>query len=166
MLICGHYDFWLSSVTSASQSHSDSLSLCSLVALLELIKYGNNMSKRSALQAMHAFVPTLVKSRHAPLALDVVTQLLHLRHSTNNLGKCELVDLLASLDLRALAHAEQAALSSASSSSSSNSFSSDCVGESSSSSSATSSASVRQRGHARPPGDGARALSFRAQHVL
>ena len=136
---CGHYDSWLSSVTSASHSHSHALSLCSLVGhLLELIKHGNNMTKRSALHAMHAFVPTLVKSRHAPLALDIVTQLLHLRHSTYNLVKCELVDLLASLDYRALAHAEQAALSSSSSSSSSTSFSSDCVGESSSSTAAAS----------------------------
>ena len=105
---CGHYDSWLVASHQAALV-SRSLDICSLVAhLLDLARHGNNMAKRGALHAMHAFVPTLCKSSHANLALDLVSQLLHFRHSTYNLVKCELVDLLASLDYRAIAAATAA----------------------------------------------------------
>lgn len=55
---------------------------------------------------MHSFLPILVHSKYASYSLEIVNTLLHLRHSTYNLVKCELVDLVASIDFKAVNYAE------------------------------------------------------------
>lgn len=70
-------------------------------------KATNNICKRSALTALHSFLPTLVTTKYAAFALDIVINLIHLKHSTYNLVKCELVDLFASLDFKSLNYIEQ-----------------------------------------------------------
>ena len=66
----------------------------------------NNMCKRFALSSMHAFLPSLFKTRHASLALDILTSLVHLKNSAYNLVKSELVDLIASIDFKAVVYVE------------------------------------------------------------
>ena len=65
------------------------------------------MSSRNALIGLHCFLPTLFQTRYASLALDILVNLLHLRHSTYNLVKCELVDLIASCDFKSVVYIEQ-----------------------------------------------------------
>ena len=74
---------------------------------LEARQLTNNMCKRHALAALHACLPSLVHTRHAALGLDALVALIPMRHSTYNLVKCELVDLLASVDFKAVSYVEQ-----------------------------------------------------------
>jgi hypothetical protein len=116
----GDYTQWLLKVASQTYKN-DSASICRVSAalqmpllidyLMRLLKYDhrritNNMSKRYALCALHAFAPTLMQTRHAAIVLDVLVNIIHLRHSTYNLVKCELVDLLASIDYKTLNYIE------------------------------------------------------------
>lgn len=55
---------------------------------------------------MHSFLPILVNSKYSSYSLEIINTLLHLRHSTYNLVKCELVDLIASINFKALNYAE------------------------------------------------------------
>ena len=70
-------------------------------------KLTNNICKRFSLSAMHSFLPTLFQTKYASLSLDILVNILHLRHSTYNLVKCELVDLIASIDFKTVNYAEQ-----------------------------------------------------------
>lgn len=79
---------------------------------LENPKLTNNLCKRFAVSALHSFVPTLVRTKYSTFALDIIINILHLKHSTYNLVKCELVDLLASIDFKAINYTEQVRLNS------------------------------------------------------
>ena len=70
-------------------------------------KVTNNICKRFSLSALHSFLPTLIQTKYASFSLDILVNLLHLRHSTYNLVKCELVDLIASIDFKTINYAEQ-----------------------------------------------------------
>jgi hypothetical protein len=66
----------------------------------------NNMCKRFAVSSLHTFLPTLFRTRHACTALDILVSLVHLKNSSYNLVKCELVDLIASIDFKNVAFIE------------------------------------------------------------
>lgn len=66
----------------------------------------NNICKRFAVCAIHAFLPTLFKSRHSYLALNILINLTHMKNANYNLIKCELVDLVASIDFKAVSYVE------------------------------------------------------------
>ena len=70
-------------------------------------KLTNNICKRFSLTSLHAFLPTLFQTKYASLSLDILINILHLRHSTYNLVKCELVDLIASIDFKTVNYIEQ-----------------------------------------------------------
>lgn len=70
-------------------------------------KVTNNICQRFACMALRCFLPTLMRTRHASYGLEILVNLLHLKHSTYNLVKCELVDLLASIDFKYVVYAEQ-----------------------------------------------------------
>lgn len=70
-------------------------------------KITNNICKRFSLSSLHTFLPALFQTKYASLSLDILINILHLRHSTYNLVKCELVDLIASIDFKAVNYAEQ-----------------------------------------------------------
>jgi hypothetical protein len=62
----------------------------------------NNICKKHALAAINCFLPLLVKSNYVRLSLEILNNILHLKNSTYNLVKCELVDLIASIDFKSL----------------------------------------------------------------
>lgn len=66
----------------------------------------SNICKKSILSAMCNFLPLIIKSNHVCVALDLILHLLDLKYSTYNLVKCELVQLLSSINFRALYFAE------------------------------------------------------------
>lgn len=70
-------------------------------------KQTNNICKRFALSSLRSFLPTLVKTHHSSYSLEILINLIHLKHSTYNLVKCELVDLLASIDFKSVCYVEQ-----------------------------------------------------------
>jgi huntingtin len=119
----GDYDSWLLATVDKyrlMEKESDAAARCvqrlrldSLVdALLRFIrsdnaKFTSNICKRFAVMALRCFLPTLVRTRHSSYALEILVNLLHLRHSTYNLVKCELIDLMASIDFKCVLYAEQ-----------------------------------------------------------
>jgi huntingtin len=120
----GNYDAWLHDETRTRTNNNDEDEARSFLNLETLVDHlmrfvrstttetttaqaTNNICKRSALTALHSFLPTLVTTKYAAFALDIVINLIHLKHSTYNLVKCELVDLFASLDFKSLNYIEQ-----------------------------------------------------------
>ena len=113
----GNYDTWLNKMISINSISSASnqinkLQIESLVDhLIRFIKLDNqsvtnNMCKRFALSALHSFLPNLVKTKYSSLGLEILINILHLRHSTYNLVKCELVDLISSIDFKVINYVE------------------------------------------------------------
>jgi hypothetical protein len=107
----GSYDKWLQKMSKKYPSNVsyDFLHLDSLIN--NIMKYlrpdsnkSNNMTKRFALTAVHTFLPTLFKTRRAPLAFEILLGLIHLRKSAYNLVKCELIDLIASIDFKTVSY--------------------------------------------------------------
>jgi len=117
----GNYDSWLFEMMDKYQLGSgneaircfQSLKLDVLVdSLVRLVrsdnpKVTNNICKRFSIMAFRSFLPTLMRTRLASYALEILVNVLHLKHSTYNLVKCELVDLLASIDFKYVVYAEQ-----------------------------------------------------------
>lgn len=129
----GHYDTWLLDMidkyqltaaappaTTTTSSRTDQATRCMQTLNLDVLvdslvrlvrsdnpKVTNNICKRFAIVAFRSFLPTLMRSQHASYALEILLNLIHLKHSTYNLVKCELVDLLASLDFKHVVYAEQ-----------------------------------------------------------
>ncbi len=60
----------------------------------------SNMCKRYAVNALHSCLPTMLQTKYASYSLNILVNLIHLRHSTYNLVKCELVDLISSIDFK------------------------------------------------------------------
>ena len=116
----GNYDQWLNKMLVLSFRGSstqvtrafNSLRLEQLIDhLMRFIKLDNqkvtnNICKRYALSSLHAFLPNLVNTKYASLALEIIVNIMHLRHSNYNLVKCELVDLIASVDFKAIVYIE------------------------------------------------------------
>lgn len=118
----GNYDEWLRQMiernymddsVEAVEKCSQRLQLDALVdQLVRLVrstnpKLTNNMCKRYALIGLRAFLPTLMRTAHVSYALEILMNVLHMRYSTYNLVKCELVDLLASIDYKCVVYGEQ-----------------------------------------------------------
>lgn len=110
----GNYDSWLNKMSKTNhQSWFGMLRIENLVDyLMRFIKLDNqrvtnNICKRFSLSSLHSFLPTLIQTKYASLGLDMLVNLLHLRHSTYNLVKCELVDLIASIDFKSVNYTEQ-----------------------------------------------------------
>ena len=60
----------------------------------------SNMCKRYAVNALHSCLPIMLQTKYASYSLNILVNLIHLRHSTYNLVKCELVDLISSIDFK------------------------------------------------------------------
>lgn len=112
-LTTGGDDAGVVSVIDESSRCIQALNLDVLVdSLVRLVrsdnpKVTNNICKRYALMALRCFLPTLMRTRNTSYGLEILVNLLHLKHSTYNLVKCELVDLLASVDFKYVVYAEQ-----------------------------------------------------------
>jgi hypothetical protein len=114
----GNYDNWLHHhQTKSTNIDKKKLEIDSLIDhLVRFIRSDdqaltNNMCKRYALNGLHACLPTMIKtSRYAAFSIEILINLIHLRHSTYNLVKCELVDLIASLDFKMVTFIQQSSL--------------------------------------------------------
>lgn len=111
----GNYDDWLAKMirdltsAHAKRAHNALQLEVLLNHLIRFIKSDtdtNNMCKRYALNALHACLPVMLQTRYASYALGILLNLIHLRHSTYNLVKCELVDLISSLDFKTVNYVE------------------------------------------------------------
>jgi hypothetical protein len=115
-----YYDDWLNKTVSdrfksnelkAEQTYNLLRIEILIDNLIRLIKSENqeetsNMCKRYAVNALHICLPTMIQTKYASYSLNILINLIHLKHSTYNLVKCELVDLISSIDFKTVNYIE------------------------------------------------------------
>lgn len=107
---CGNFESW---VTKHDPDNITNIQLEILVSYLNLFiisdnpEETNNICKKFALTSLRLFLPTLVKTNMSSFVLEMVINLIQLKNSTYNLVKCELVDLLASIDFKSISYTEK-----------------------------------------------------------
>lgn len=126
----GDYDTWLSENSQNKSEKIQNFNNLKIEILIDYLmkfigvdnqKQTNNICKRFSLSSFRSFLPALVKTRHSSYSLEILINLIHLKHSTYNLVKCELVDLIASIDFKSISYIEHELVSD-----SSKSFLEDC----------------------------------------
>lgn len=107
---CGNFDSW---VCKYDLENNSNIKLEVLVNYLNIFitsensQETNNICKRFAIGSFRLFLPTLVKTNMSSFVLEILINLIQLKNSTYNLVKCELVDLLASIDFKSIAFTEK-----------------------------------------------------------
>lgn len=107
---CGNFESW---VNKHDPENNTNIKLEILVSYLNLFitsenpEETNNICKKFALSSLRMFLPTLAKTNMCSFVLEILINLIQLKNSTYNLVKCELVDLLASIDFKSISYTEK-----------------------------------------------------------